>query len=243
MEGGRREEYRRRGRGECLWCTSSRLFMALIITPVLQISENDIMRFIFDELPNTKTVSIWHLMSPGEKHLVRSNIQRQRRTERKNTKGAMTLEFVDNQKKPWSCRKPDPSVWSETGAVTLPDWVEQFKNLILSWLTLEKERSLGRKETKKAEDYKPNMLVKSEYREETRERGQGCYGLNISSEGRERERERQMLGWLREERELERLSTEACGSSLKKIAPSSLLYYITLVDKKNPTSSKVITAQ
>ncbi len=114
---------------------------------------------------------------------------------------------------------------------------------MLSWLTLEKERSLGRKETKKAEDYKPNMLVKSEYREETRERGQGCYGLNISSEGRERERERQMLGWLREERELERLSTEACGSSLKKIAPSSLLYYITLVDKKNPTSSKVITAQ
>ncbi len=59
----------------------------------------------------------------------------------------------------------------------------------------------------------------------------------------DRERERVTLGRLRKEKQSERLSTEARGNSLEKIAPSSLLYYITLVDKKNPTSSKVITAQ
>lgn len=50
--------------------------------------------------------------------------------------------------------------------------------------------------------------------------------------------------WNRErERDWVRESAEAGRSSSKKTAPSFLLYYITLVDKKNPTSSKVITAQ
>ena len=56
-------------------------------------------------------------------------------------------------------------------------------------------------------------------------------------------RARMKSGRYRKEKESERPSTEACRGSLKKIAPSSLLYYITLVDKKNPTFSKVITAQ
>lgn len=59
----------------------------------------------------------------------------------------------------------------------------------------------------------------------------------------ERERHWVKLGRWKKGKESESLSTEACRCSLKKIAPSSLLYYITLVDKKNPTSSKVITAQ
>lgn len=63
----------------------------------------------------------------------------------------------------------------------------------------------------------------------------------MGSVDRERDGEQVEEGGGRKEGS-QRRSTEACGGSWKKTASCLLHYYITLVDKKNATSSKDITA-
>lgn len=199
-----------------------------ILTPRLQISWNDIMWFM--SAGYLTATNIWNHkycfhLSPRDGQLKWCSDFR---------------ECSDNQRKPWSSRGPDPSVWSETRAVTARDWGWSSSGTLRcqGW-HWRRERSLWRKSRR---PNKTNTPVKSESTEGERERGQGCKRTKHFIWVQEGER-----GWewgRAEKREGVRETVqEACRGSLKKIAPSSLRYYITPVDKKNPTSSKVITAQ
>lgn len=200
-----------------------------ILTPRLHISWNDIMGFM--SASYLTATNIWNHkycfhLSPRDGQL----------------KGCLDFrECSDNQRKPWSSRGPDPSVWSETRAVTARDWGWSSSGTLhchgWHW---RRQRSLWRKSRR---PNKTNTPVKSESTEGEQEKEVKVAKGQSNSFGCRRERERVEWGRAEKREGVRETVHEACRGSLKKIAPSSLRYYITPVDKKNPTSSKVITAQ